>query len=187
MRLSKLTPLIVCVMLCFPLRAQTSDNLANLPQRDGSHDFDFLIGDWTTHVRSLAEPLSKSRVWVEYNGRLNDRETPDGAGNVEDLEVASVDKRFNAKGKVLYRYNAASGLWSLQGVVKEGVLSLPFAVGSFSGTRGAFIGKDEYKGRPIELRYVWINISPKSARLERSYSPDAGKTWEINWICELSR
>jgi hypothetical protein len=37
------------------------------------------------------------------------------------------------------------------------------------------------------VRYVWLDISPKSARMERSFSPDGGKTWEGNWICELSR
>jgi hypothetical protein len=24
-------------------------------------------------------------------------------------------------------------------------------------------------------------------RMEQSFSPDGGKTWEVNWICELSR
>jgi hypothetical protein len=29
--------------------------------------------------------------------------------------------------------------------------------------------------------------SPTSSRMEQSFSPDGGKTWEVNWICELSR
>ena len=33
------------VALAGPLQAQSSSDPANLPQRDGSHDFDFLIGD----------------------------------------------------------------------------------------------------------------------------------------------
>jgi hypothetical protein len=37
------------------------------------------------------------------------------------------------------------------------------------------------------VRYVWLDLSPKSSRMEQSYSPDGGKTWEVNWICELSR
>jgi len=37
------------------------------------------------------------------------------------------------------------------------------------------------------VRYVWLNLSPNAARMEQSYSADGGKTWEVNWICELSR
>jgi hypothetical protein len=37
------------------------------------------------------------------------------------------------------------------------------------------------------VRFVWLNLSPKSARMEQSFSPDGGKTWETNWICELTR
>jgi len=47
--------------------------------------------------------------------------------------------------------------------------------------------REQYKGRAVLVRYVWLNISPKSARMEQSFSPDGGKTWETNWICELSQ
>ena len=47
----------------------------------------------------------------------------------------------------------------------------------------------EGKGTGIDFgkAYMWLNISPQSARMEQSFSPDGGKTWEVNWICELSR
>ena len=60
-------------------------------------------------------------------------------------------------------------------------------VGSFSGNRGELFGEDQYRGRAILVRYVWLDISPKAARMEQSFSADGGKTWEVNWICELSR
>jgi len=69
----------------------------------------------------------------------------------------------------------------------KGVLSLPPVVGEFNGNRGEFYDQEQYKGRAILVRYVWLNISPKSARMEQSFSADGGKTWETNWICELSR
>jgi len=42
-------------------------------------------------------------------------------------------------------------------------------------------------GRAILVRYEWNDISPKSARMQQSFSADGGKTWEVNWIVELSR
>jgi hypothetical protein len=53
--------------------------------------------------------------------------------------------------------------------------------------RGEFYDHEEYKARAILVRYVWTNISPQSARMEQSFSADGGKSWEANWICELSR
>ena len=71
--------------------------------------------------------------------------------------------------------------------VDNGTLSLAPVVGQFTGNRGEFFDQEEYKGRAILVRHVWLNISPQSARMEQSFSPDGGKTWEVNWICELSR
>src|SRR6266496_408175 len=38
------------------------------PARDGSHDFDFLIGNWKAHVRRLPDRLIGSNNWIEYDG-----------------------------------------------------------------------------------------------------------------------
>jgi hypothetical protein len=64
---------------------------------------------------------------------------------------------------------------------------MPPMVGEFTGRRGEFYDQEDYKGRAILVRYVWMDISPQSARMEQSFSADGGKSWEVNWICELSR
>src|SRR5579864_9356528 len=62
---------------------------ATATQRDGSHDFDFLIGDWKAHVRRLPERLQGSNVWVEYNGISNHKKLLDSNANFEQFEVSS--------------------------------------------------------------------------------------------------
>jgi hypothetical protein len=42
-------------------------------------------------------------------------------------------------------------------------------------------------GAPLALRFVWSQITATSARWEQAYSPDAGKTWETNWVMEFRR
>jgi hypothetical protein len=171
-----------------PAQAQTTANPAQLPQRDGSHDFDFLIAEWKAHVRRLPDRLNNSNVWVEYDGISNHKKILNSNSNFEEFEVISTDKKLHIKEQTLRLYNPASHQWSIYGVdVDNGTLGLPPVVGQFTGNRGEFYGQQEYKGRAILVRYVWLNISPQSARMEQSFSPDGGKTWEVNWICELSR
>jgi len=178
--------LVIGVVL--PSLAQTASNPANLPQRDGSHDFDFLIGDWKAHVRRLPDRLNNSNAWVEYDGISNHKKLLDSDANFEEFDVTSTDKKLHIKAQTLRLYNPTSHQWSIYLLdVNNGTLSLPPVIGGFTGNRGEFFDQEDYKGRAILVRYVWLNLSPHSARMEQSFSPDGGKTWEVNWICELSR
>jgi hypothetical protein len=179
---------VVGMALALPLRAQTSSDPANLPQRDGSHDFDFLIGDWKAHVRRLPDRLNNSNVWVEYDGISNHHKLLDSNANFEQFEVTSTDKKLHIKAQTLRLYNPATRQWSIYLVdLDNGTLDTPPVVGAFNGKRGEFYHQENLKGRTILVRYLWLDLSPSSARMEQSYSPDGGKAWEVNWICELSR
>jgi hypothetical protein len=155
---------------------------------DGAHDFDFLIGAWKAHVRRLPERLSGSTSWVEYDGISNHRKLFGSNSNLEEFQVDSPDKHLHIKAQTLRLYNPVSHQWSIYLVdVDNGTLGLPPVVGEFTGKRGEFFDQEDYKGRAILVRYVWLDISLHAARMEQSFSADGGKTWEANWICELSR
>jgi len=180
--------LILGTILAVSLHAQTISDPAILPQRDGSHDFDFLIGDWKAHVRRLPDRLNNSNVWVEYDGISNHHKVLDTNANFEQFEVTSADKKLHIKGQTLRLYNPETRQWSIYLVdADQGTLDTPPVVGGFTGKRGEFFHQENFKGRTILVRYVWLDLSPKSARMEQSFSADGGKTWEVNWICELSR
>ena len=188
LRLLIVALLVVGGTLTFPLQSQTTDNPALLPQRDGSHDFDFLIGDWKAHVRRLPDRLNNSNHWDEYDGISNHHKLLDSNANFEQFEVTSTDKKLHIKAQTLRMYNPTTHQWSIYGIdLDNGELDTPPVVGAFTGKRGEFFHQETLKGRTILVRYVWLDLSPKSARMEQSYSPDGGKTWEVNWICELSR
>jgi len=158
------------------------------PHRDGSHDFDFLIGDWKAHLRRLPDRLTGATDWIEYDGISNHHKLLDSNANFEEFEVWSADKKQHIKAQTLRLYNPVSHQWSIYLLdVDNGTLGLPPTVGQFTGKRGEFFDTEDWKGRSILVRYVWLNISPNAARMEQSFSPDGGKTWEVNWICELSR
>jgi hypothetical protein len=119
-------------MLPAPLYAQTTSNPANLPQRDGSHDFDFVIGNWKAHVRRLPDRLNNSTNWVEYDGISNHKKLLDSNSNFEEFDVSSADKKLRIKAQTLRPYNPTSRQWSIYLVdVDNGTLSLPPVVGQF--------------------------------------------------------
>jgi hypothetical protein len=180
--------LLFSTFLALPSHSQTSADPANLPHRDGSHDFDFLIGEWKAHVRRLPDRLNNSSVWDEYDGISNHHKLLDSNANFEQFEVTSADKKLHIKAQTLRLYNPETRQWSIYLVdLDNGTLDTPPVVGGFTGKRGEFFHQESFKGRTILVRYVWLDISHNSSRMEQSYSPDGGKTWEVNWICELSR
>jgi hypothetical protein len=158
------------------------------PPRDGAHDFDFLIGDWKAHVRRLPDRLTGSTQWVEYDGISRHKKILDSNANFEEFEVDGRDKGQHIKAQTLRLYNPESRQWSIYLVdIDKGILSTPPVVGQFTDRRGEFYDQEDYKGRAILVRYTWSDISPQSARMEQSFSADGGKSWEVNWICELTR
>ncbi len=177
-----------------PSHAQSTAPLppaAAFPQRDGSHDFDFLIGSWKARVRVLKNRLNNStdpKDWYILEGTSVHRKLLDSNANFEEFNTVGVDSHGRNKGQTLRLYNPTTHMWSIYLVdVDEGTLNLPPVTGYFTGKRGEFYNQDVFKGRMMLTRYVWTDVSPHEARMEQSFSADGGKTWEVNWICELSR
>ena len=154
---------MLAMILCAAGNAGTP---APTPQHDGAHDFDFLIGDWKAHVRRLPDRLVGSNVWVECDGISNHEKLLDSNANFEEFEVYSPDKKLHLKAQTLRLYNPESHQWSIYLVdLDKGALGLPPVVGQFDGNRGEFYDQEDWKGRAILVRYVWLNISPKEARM----------------------
>jgi hypothetical protein len=178
-------PASLMVLLCVQGYAAAPPVAA---QRDGAHDFDFIIGDWKAHVRRLPDRLNGSTQWIDYDGISRHKKILDSNANFEEFEVDGREKGQHIKAQTLRLYNPESHQWTIYLVdVDKGILSTPPVVGEFTGRRGEFYDQEDYKGRAILVRYVWSDISPQSARMEQSFSADGGKSWEVNWICELTR
>jgi hypothetical protein len=148
--------------------------------RDGSHDFDFEIGTWKTHLWRLVDPLTGSTKWVEYEGTSIVRKIWDGRANLVELVANGPGGHF--EGLNLRLYNPQSRQWSLNFAgSKSGTLSPP-TIGEFNNGRGEFFSQETLNGRAILVRFVISDITPNSCRFEQAFSDDGGKTWEVNWI-----
>jgi hypothetical protein len=153
--------------------------------RDGQNDFDFEIGNWNTHISRLQHPLTGSTTWVEYHGTSVVRKIWGGRANMVELEVDG--PAGHIEGISLRLYNPQSHQWSLNFAnSRVGALSVP-TVGEFRNGRGEFFDQEEFKGRMILVKNVWMDMTANSCRFEQSFSDDGGKTWEVNWIAVDTR
>ena len=156
--------------------------------RDGAHDFDFLIGSWKAHLRRRLDPLTGSDVWVDYDGTSVTRHVLDSNANLEAFDVDSPARHLHIHGETLRLYDIKTHQWSIYLLdVTKGTLGLPATVGGFADGRGAFFDQEQWRGCWIYVRYTWAHRYPGEAHMEQSFSTDGGKTWEVNWVCELTR
>ena len=154
---------------------------------DHQHDFDFEFGSWTVQLRRLVHPLTGSHTWTEYTGTSVVRTIWSGRANLGELEVVDRATHARLEGLSLRLYDPRTGEWSLYfSNSADGALGVP-TVGHFEGGRGEFFDREDFNGRPIAVRFVFSDITPRSFRFEQSFSGDDGRTWEPNWIATFNR
>lgn len=153
--------------------------------RDGRHDFDFNLGVWRTQIKQLRHPLTGSNDWTEMNGTVTVRKIWEGRAQLEEIEADGAGGHF--EGLTLFLYNPGSHQWSMSFASSgNGGLDQP-GIGEFSNGRGEFIQQDTYQGRSILVRFIWSEITPDAHHVEQSFSADGGKTWEPNFVANLTR
>jgi hypothetical protein len=154
-------------------------------ERDGSHDFDLEIGDWSTHVQRLRHPLSGSHEWVEYEGTSRVKGLLGGRANTVELEVKGAAGSIDGISLRLYEPDAHQ--WTLNYAnIADGRLTTPM-IGEFRDGRGQFFGQDSFNGRAILVRFIASAAGADSWRFEQAFSADGGQTWETNWIATDTR
>ncbi|HVS77458.1 MAG TPA: hypothetical protein VHE11_11025 [Steroidobacteraceae bacterium] len=156
----------------------------SLAVHDGRHDFDFNIGTWKTRIRILSHPLSGSTRWSRFDGTVVVRPLWGGKGQLEQIEAQGSHGHF--EGMTLFLYDTRARQWgqyfanSESGALDSGVR------GSFKGRQGEFYGEDSVNGRAVLVRMVWTVTSATEHHVVQSFSADGGRTWEANFIGDLT-
>lgn len=157
----------------------------------GAHDFDFFRGHWQVQNRKRLKILQNVDEWETFEATVQCSPLPGGVGNTDHYSAPKW--RPGYVGVTIRVFNPATNLWSIfwlnnkgAGVTKAGQLDTP-VVGRFENGVGIFECDDTFEGKPIRCRYRWHDISHDQARWEQSFSPDGGKTWEVNWEMHSTR
>lgn len=167
--------------------SQDNPKKAQAANLKGLHDFDFLVGSWQVHHRRLKERLAGSHGWVEFEGTCTMRQLMDGRSNVDDNWLKMPEGEYRGVG--LRAYDPQTGQWAiwwLDGRNPFGELDPPVK-GRFEKGVGTFYSTDTLRGKKVRVRFTWSQITPTSAHWEQAFSPDGGKTWEVNWRMEFRR
>lgn len=173
-------PLYIALVLLILAGNAPAGEAAQSGQRDGGRDFDWEFGTWTTTLSRLANPLSGSTTWVEYEGTSVVREVWGGRANLLELYVEGPEGAI--EGLSLRLYDPGTREWSLNfASSRNGRMTEP-VVGAFRDGRGEFFGRDTLNGREILVRFVILPLDPDTWRFEQAFSADGGQTWEVNWI-----
>lgn len=153
---------------------------------DGRTGFDFLIGTWTVRNRRLRSRLNGCTEWDEFPSTCRSWKILDGLGNQDEFTIDAPEGRVVAT--TVRLYDPATNEWTLNwaATTTPGRFDPP-VIGRFDGVRGEFHSHEPFAGRHIFSRFVWTVESDRACRWEQAYSADGGRTWETNWIMELTR
>ena len=152
---------------------------------DGQHAFDFHFGTWRTHILSRRRSASGASQWAKMTGTVIDQPLWNGRANLEKIEASGSGRHF--QGLTLFLYEPASGNWSQQYAdSSDGIMSEP-AYGKFENGRGVLYSWSGSAASRVLDRDTWSNITPSSYHFEIASSADGGKTWQTNFIAQLTR
>jgi hypothetical protein len=152
---------------------------------DNGHGFDFELGTWRTHYRILKRPLTGDHTWKDCYGTSNVMPYWGDGGNLEDGDLKCPDRYIG--GMTLRTYDARTRQWTLWWGTRAAGITSPPQIGHFEadGT-GDFYSNDVWNGKPVVVRYHWSHPQG-NPRFEQAFSPDRGRTWEVNWTTDYVR
>jgi hypothetical protein len=155
-------------------------------KHDASHDFDFLIGNWRVSHRRLRERLAGCSEWEAFDGTSVMQRTLGGQGNFDDNLINLPSGPYRAVS--IRAFDARTrqwAIWWLDGRYPH-TIDVPM-VGGFEGGIGSFYADETFNGRPVRVRFRWTGTDTASPQWEQAFSPDGGKTWEVNWTMRFAR
>lgn len=151
---------------------------------DGRHDFDFYYGRWRIHNHRLIGRLQGSTTWEDFEAIGECQPVLNGLGNIDEYRT---EYWPNFIALTVRLFNVETRQWSIYWIPNNNIALDTPVVGSFSNGVGIFDSHELFEGKPIIVRFTWSDITPTSTRWQQAFSPDDGKTWEVNWIMTSTR
>ena len=151
----------------------------------GVNDFDFLHGKWRVTHHRLSGRLAGATDWHIGYGIDIIKPAFNGLGNIGSFRRELDGESY--EGVPIRLYNPIDGMWRIYWLDTADHRMEPPVVGRFENGTAEFIGDDILRGKPIQVRYRWKDITANSATWDQAYSEDDGGSWELNSVMEFQR
>lgn len=143
-------------------------------------DWTWLVGNWDVWHRRLKARLAGSRDWEVFGGSSVLWLALDGLGTIDDNIVALPAGTY--RGLTVRAFDPATGQWAIWWLDGRNPTRIdPPVRGGFDGDSATFTGPDTFGGRPVLVRFRWLDVHGNRPHWEQAMSADGGATWEINW------
>ena len=153
--------------------------------RDGSHDFDFSLGNWTTELTIIKDPFNKPNEQVHLRGTKMARSLWGGKGWLEEIAADGPNSHWQAAN--LFLYDPTAGQWSENYVDSSvGHMENP-TVGGYRDGKLEFYSIEPVGGRSMLIRGTWTIMSPDLHSYEVDRSIDGGRSWHTSFIAKVTR
>ena len=148
--------------------------------------FDFLTGSWHVRHHRLIRRLCGCTDWQDFDGTCTAWPVLAGSGNLDDNLLHLPGQSYRAL--TLRSFDPISGDWAIWWLDarKPHQLDVP-VTGRFQNQTGTFFANDHLDGKPIRVRFRWLDTDQASPGWEQAFSPDGGQSWEINWTMRFTR
>jgi hypothetical protein len=153
---------------------------------DGAHDFDPLLGNFTFQLHFMLHPLTSTPDWTDMTGTGSCYRVWDGRAQLDTVELDSASGG-HMEGLTLRLYDRDARQWRLYWANNRIGRLDPPQIGDFREGHGDFYTTDTINGKIVLIRYDWTRMTSGTPHFEQAFSPDGGKTWEVNFITNQTR
>jgi len=181
--------LSILLFACWGTHAQQTTPIpvpAPPAAHDGAHDFDSLLGNFNFRLRRMQHPLTGNPDWIDMSGTGACYKVWGGRSNLDTVELDSADGG-HIEGLTLRLYDRDARQWRLYWANSRIGRLDPPQIGEFRDGRGDFYTTDTINGKTILIRFDWSRMNSGTPHFEQAFSPDGGKSWEVNWITDQTR
>jgi hypothetical protein len=171
----RLLPVLASALLAFAQPAFAQE------LRDGSHDFDFSLGKWTTELTIIKDPFNKPEEQIHKRGTKVARPIWGGKAWLEEIQADGW------QAATLFLYDPVAHQWSQNYVDSSvGRMESP-SVGAWRDGKLEFYSQEFIDGRAMLIRGTWTILSKDLHTFAVARSIDGGRSWHTSFIAKVMR